>query len=62
MNLVFDGLCEVCFEELSVQSVQNMGIPECFYCGYCGNKCTQEEIVEHVTNKCYIKLVKVWKF
>ena len=54
-----EGICELCFYDLSVLSTQNMGIPDYYYCGYCGNKCNKEEIIEHATNKiCIIQLVE----
>jgi hypothetical protein len=38
---------------------QDMGVPEYYLCGYCGDKCALEEIVEHIkSKKCFIGLVK----
>ena len=34
----------------AMQSLANMGIPDCFYCGFCGEKCiTSIDLIEHVT-------------
>lgn len=56
---IFAGHCMECLEETASRSAQNMGIAECFYCGLCGNRCSQEELVEHhATKRCIIKLVK----
>lgn len=51
------NMCEACFVDASNQMIQNMGTPDFFYCGYCGSKCTQTELVNHVINKCYVELV-----
>ena len=55
-----EGICELCLYDLSVLSAQNMGIPDCYYCGNCGQKSvTQEEFVGHVESKeCVARLVK----
>lgn len=55
----FGELCVECLEDAALQSAANMGIPDYYYCGYCGSKCNQEELMEHVTTKkCIIRLVE----
>lgn len=57
-ELAMLGMCSVCIEELAILSAQNMGTPNHYFCGYCGSKCNQEEIMAHTTTKkCYIGLV-----
>ena len=52
------NMCEDCLIDVAMQSAQNMGAADHFYCGYCGLKCTPEEIVGHLTyKKCHLELV-----
>ncbi len=56
---IFAGNCIECLEEAAAKCAQNMGVPDYYYCGYCGSKCDREELVEHATTKrCMIRLVK----
>ncbi len=56
---IFAGNCMECLEESAIRSAQNMGIPDFYYCGLCGNRCSREELEDHAkTKKCIIRLVK----
>ena len=58
-NEAYLGMCSYCLEELALQSAANMGTPDYYLCGYCGYRCNQEKLVEHITKKrCTIGLVQ----
>lgn len=41
--------CQVRIEEAAIQSALNMGIPEHYYCGFCGRKLSKNKLIEHLT-------------
>lgn len=47
----FPALCSNCMsnlEDLAIASAANMGVPDYFYCGACGEKCDADKFAEHI--------------
>lgn len=42
-------ICESCLEDAAISSANNFGIPDCSYCGICGQKFdSREAILKHL--------------
>lgn len=50
---LMDDLAQLeAIEEAAIRFAQNMGIPDCFYCGICGEKTlTSEELLHHILSE-----------
>jgi len=47
----FLSMCPNCMlnlEKLAIMNAANMGVPDYFYCGECGQKCDADKFAEHV--------------